>query len=204
MAFVATPDCAKVVLVYNMSGQIYANTLWFKRTSTWGTSEMTTLGDEVRYWWATQMQDMYSNDVTLVDIVIYDMTAVDGPVVHDTTDLPIAGSQESDVLAANAASVISFRTSGRGRSARGRIYVGPLTEAASDDGLHLNSTYRTILIAAADAIPAIGDSGGWEHVVVSFQLNGVAREEGYAQPVTTYLVDTALDSQRRRLAGRGT
>jgi len=204
VAFVPTPDCAKVVLVYNMAGQVYANTLWFQKTTPWGTAEMTALGDNVRYWWATEMAVMYSNDLTLVDIVVYDMTAVDGPVIHDTTDLPIAGSQTTEPLAANAAAVISFRTSGRGRSARGRIYVGPLTEDACDDGLHLNSTYRPYLIDAGDAIPAIGAGIGWTHVVVSFQLDNVPRTAGFAQPVTTYLVDTALDSQRRRQAGRGT
>jgi hypothetical protein len=165
---------------------------------------MEDLADKVRYWWATELVDHYSDDLSLVDIVVYDMTAIDGPVIHVTTDLPVASTNAVDPMAANAAAVISFRTSGRGRSSRGRIYVGPLAENMSEDGLHLNSSYHTTLVAAADAIPAIGDGIDWTHVVVSFHLNGVAREEGYAQPVTTYLVDTAIDSQRRRLAGRGT
>jgi len=204
MAFLPTPDCAKVVLVYSMHGQEYVNTLWFRNTSAWGTAEMEDLADKVRYWWATEMLDHDPDDLELVDIVVYDMTAIDGPVIHVTTDLPVAGTIVADPMAANAAAVISFRTAGRGRSARGRIYVGPLAETMSDDGLHLNTSYHTTLVAAADTIPAIGEGISWTHVVVSFQLNNVVREEGFAQAVTSYLVDTSLDSQRRRLAGRGT
>lgn len=204
MAFVPAPDCAKVVLVYNMESQVYVNTLWFKKTGSWGTGEMEDLADKVRYWWATTMLGLYPDVLELVDIVVYDMRAVDAPVIHVTTDLPVAGTNISDPMAANAAAVISFRTSGRGRSSRGRIYIGPLAEDGSDEGLFLATTTHAALVVGADAIADIGTGISWQHVVVSFHLDNVARSEGYAQAVTTYLVDTKLDSQRRRLAGRGT
>jgi hypothetical protein len=42
-----------------------------------------------------------------------------------------------------------------------------------------------------------------KHAVISLRNAGAARVTGVATEVTAYGGDTALDSQRRRLAGRG-
>lgn len=140
------------------------------------------------------------NSYTLANI-----TATDVHVANGTqTILPLTtgnvGSAGGDAAAANAAVCISLRTNFTGRSFRGRMYIGGLPNAAL-----LNAQNVTTAAAAAyagymedfiDALTAINMT----LVVVSKFASGVARVVNLATEIISVIVDTKLDSQRRRTA----
>lgn len=110
----------------------------------------------------------------------------------------------------NVTMSVSFRTALRGRSFRGRNYVAGLTEDQVAGNIFI-STLSASWKAAYEAIAAAIASTGWTWVVVS-RFSGVdavtkepiPRAAGVTTPVLSVIVvDDFVDSQRRRLAGRG-
>jgi len=113
------------------------------------------------------------------------------------------GLLSSAVEPNNVAVVASLRTAKRGRSYRGRNYIGGLNEGNIGIGDIIgNGTILAIAQAYADFHTAL-NSAGFTHVVASFFNNGAARVTGQGNAVTSVFVDPYSDSQRRRLAGRG-
>jgi hypothetical protein len=103
-------------------------------------------------------------------------------------------------MAANAAMCISLRTNFTGRSFRGRFYLGGI-----DATNQLNAQNFTTAGAAAfagvmedfiDALAAINQT----LVVVSNYAAGVVRVVALATEIISVIVDTKIDSQRRRTA----
>jgi hypothetical protein len=100
---------------------------------------------------------------------------------------------------------VSFRSALSGRSFRGRNYIPCLTNSQVTGNLIDVSWQGDIINAYAEllfgggALPA-----GWVWVVVSRFTNNLPRVTGIFSEVFSVLVtDTIVDSQRRRLPGRG-
>jgi hypothetical protein len=115
------------------------------------------------------------------------------------------GLGASPGLPGSVAFVITKVTALRGRSFRGRIYHIGLSEA--------DVTGNTVGVASADSIlqgwvqyrTAVETASASNMSVVSCEANGVPRLIGVATPVTALVLrDNSVDSQRRRLPGRGT
>lgn len=133
------------------------------------------------------------------------ITATDVSVANGTqTVLPLTssnvGTGTGAAAAANAALCISLRTNFTGRSFRGRFYVGGLT-----NGNLINAqTFDTAAAASVggifmdfiDALTAINKT----LVVVSNYASGVVRVVALATEIISIIVNTTIDSQRRRTA----
>jgi len=109
----------------------------------------------------------------------------------------------------NVAVTVSFRTGLSGRFARGRNYVSGLSE----DAVVLNTVDSAVLAdiqAGYEALQDVASDNTSTWVVVS-RFSGVdgdgvpiPRVEGVTTPITAVIiVDSIIDSQRRRLPGRG-
>jgi len=203
MTFIATPDCARLSIVGTLNGQTYVNTLWFLYVPGDPTiTNMTELADDVEAWWTASMSPYFTAGLQMSSITVIDQSAQDAPSI--TTVAAMAGTQGDDPTPNNVAVVASFRTANRGRGARGRNYLGGIPITKLTDMTHITGGYAVQLIGAYNALQPAVTADSWQHVVVSHYLNKQARAQGLAQPVTSIIVDTALDSARRRLAGRGT
>lgn len=99
---------------------------------------------------------------------------------------------------------VSFRTADRGRSARGRnFWVGlPKTNVT---GNQVDPTYMQAIEATyAGMVGAGAVQDEWTWGVCSFEFNKQPRAAGLFRVVTSALcVNNDVDSQRRRLSGRG-
>jgi len=120
------------------------------------------------------------------------------------TGLPSAGTSAVDPLPFNCAHCVSFRTANRGRSGRGRNYVMGL----SDSEAAASAIQTTRLNLDVNAYAALVGAGtfvaGLQFCVVSRYSGGAPRSVALIQPITSVLsVDATIDSQRRRLPGRG-
>lgn len=212
MAFVPVENTAMIEAVYSWDGQIVENTLYYKNTSTPGLTELAALTDAVRAYIVDQLLPALTSAIQLVRVVGTLLDVVDGLQVLNTTSLPIAGEGGAGVPN-NVSLCVSFKTANRGRSARGRNFI-PGLPTAGVSGNTVGSTLAAAFETAYTGFIGLGGDDGWSMVVVS-RYSGFTivdgkkvptpREAGVTYEVTnTTILDRTVDSQRRRLPGRGT
>lgn len=203
MPFIPAENVVQVELRFIQFAQQVENTLYYYSADSFGAGDLPALTEMVGDWWDAEIRPYQSSSVTLNEIYATDLTSNVSPVYSDTSRNGQAGGNGATAgLPGNVSIVVSFRTQGRGRSARGRNYfiglvegaavgntVDPLVASAIEEGYNAMSTYVTF---------------PWQWIVLSRYFEGAPRTEGLIQPVTNaIIVDSNLDSQRRRLNGRG-
>jgi len=204
MPFIPAPNTLQARMRYNWGVQLIENTLYFEGSAGVSVALANSLGAALVSWWNTNFKPITSNLMALDQVYITDLTADNSFTVPYSTGLPLTGTNATEALPFNCALCISFRTANRGRSGRGRNYVAGLTEAqqaasvvAAATRLSIVTAYQA-LVGAGTFVPGLGFS------VVSRFHNGLPRAQCLVQPITNVLaVDDILDSQRRRLPGRG-
>jgi hypothetical protein len=204
MPFVPVADTVLAEIRMELYGQRIENTLGFRLLGGSGTAEATALANDLTIWWAELYSVPLSNELSLREVTITDLASESGYSVSVTAPTPApTGDVNAPGLPGNVAACISFRTVSRGRSFRGRNYVPGIAEA-SVSGNTLDATVRAGILAAYNGLAAAVVSDDWEHVVISRFTDGAPRVAGVATPVTSYVfADNFVDSQRRRLTGRG-
>lgn len=193
-----------------LDNQQVENTLYIQNDSAWDTSSLTGLASNMRDWWAADYSDLVSNQCTLNEVVVTDLTT-ESSGQSVIAGGGINGIQTAARVANNVTATVSFRTGARGRSFRGRNYIAGLTTFAFDDANHLTEDFVADMIAQyGNIITAILPAG--QTWVVFSRFSGIdptthrpiPRVAGVATAVTTVtVVDNIADSQRRRLPGRG-
>lgn len=203
MPFIPTPACARVAIEQKLFSQDVVNTLWFS----WGGAgepaeeELLALAGYVKQWWIDQMAPVLSVDISIVNVNATGQASLTEPSV-DTGGASTTGELAGAAIPSSNCVTISFRTYERGRSGRGRNYVAGLREVDVVGNVVDNATITGLVDAYLDLID--NPLTPWNWCVVSHYSEGAAREEGYKQVVTSVTVaDTNIDSQRRRLTGRG-
>lgn len=126
-----------------------------------------------------------------------DVQALNGDINGLTGTYPSEGAPGNVTIAIKRLSGLT------GRSSRGRIYWQALPM-----GVLVNNTVSAAAVLryidAIEAVDAAAVALGWTPVIVSRQQAGVVLTTGITYPIVTWQVDDVnIDSQRRRLAGRG-
>lgn len=203
--FVPAPQTAKVAIVGTSFGQTIVNTFWVTFSTAVTQAILDAIVAAAQTWWGSYMKPAMPSSYTLGTITATDQTTQNGP--SSTVSVAQAGTSGSASMPNGMAVCVTERTALRGRSYRGRLYWGPLTSdmAASSDKNQITSTAAAnigaYLLGFASAMSAMATPGN--HAVVSHFHNGIARASAVVTPIETYHADTFLDSQRRRLTGRG-
>lgn len=204
MAFVPVPETIEVDMRMRLDGQRIENTLYFHKIGGWATADVPVAYNALLVWWNTHYAVPLSNQLTLKEIAITDLSSPTGFAFEIATPVPNpAGDSGDPPLPNNVALCVSFRTSFRGRSFRGRNYVPGLT--------HLSVTNNTVIPTTVTAIQdaynellTVASSLGANWVVASRYSGGTERPIGIHTNITgATVVDNTIDSQRRRLPGRG-
>jgi len=205
MAFIPVPDTALASLICNVANKSLVNTLWFELSGGWDSSSLLDLATKLADWWWTNVANLCSNAVTLQEITARDMSEESGPIMSFFPSAANVGSRGSPVLPGNVTWAIQFKTGLAGRSFRGRNYVIGLAEDQATGDAVASTTAAAYIVAYAALNAEINEEIPAVHVVASRYNNGAPREVGVTTAVTTYgFADLWLDSQRRRLQGRGT
>jgi hypothetical protein len=110
------------------------------------------------------------------------------------------GTAGNAPMAANAAVVVSWRTYNTGRSFRGRTYLGGLEQTYLLNAQNLTTSAATSIAAAMGALQSLLTSAGYILSVLSLVADKVARVSGLLTTIIGIVVDTKIDSQRRRTA----
>lgn len=204
MAFIPVANTAEVHIRGASNGQRWENTLYFFKTSGWDAASMEVLANSIALWWSNSLSPHIAEDVTVGEIYVVDLSTATSPTFTLSIAPPLQGQAVTTQLPNNAAFVVSFRTAGRGRSSRGRNYIiGLGGQSATADPNIVNTTWAGNIVSGyEDLFGILVSDETW--VVVSRYFNNAPRLLGLTQPVTAVIyTDLRLDSQRRRLPGRG-
>jgi len=198
MAFQTVPNGIEIVFEAIQNGVPIVNVYNVKDSATHDAALMETYCDAFDAWWVANMQAVLSNSYVLTSIKATSLILSTGPQFIKSFSSGHQGALTGEQVAGNAALVISWRTASIGRSFRGRTYLGGLDAAATDTAQVVSSSFASAIAAAATALTAAVASVGGALCVLSRFALGVARVAGLLTEITSIIVDTKIDSQRRR------
>jgi hypothetical protein len=212
MPFVPVPNTVAVDVVYELDSQSIENTLYFSKATAVAPEDLAALVEKVNETIRGNLIPLLSNVIHLLRVVGTLLDVVEGLVYVSTTSLPLAGGISEEPVPSNVAGCISLRTGLSGRSFRGRNYIPAIPNSLVSLNT-MSSVFTTDVEGAYAQLRTNVDEIGWTHVIVS-RFSGFTivdsrkvptpREEGIATPViNSFFVDATVDSQRRRLPGRG-
>jgi hypothetical protein len=204
MAFVPVPNCAIFELRYSLFGQQIENTLAFEEALPWSPSALNDQCVALKDWAVNELLPVLSADITLREVYGTSLESDSAPTGSFVNPVPPAGGQVQVAEPGNVAAGVTFRTQLRGRSFRGRNYVAGIP-SNQRTGNQVTAGFSADVVTAYQLLTDAygGVLGTW--VVVSRFHNGAPRVTGVSTAIKTALmVDLNIDSQRRRLTGRGT
>jgi len=196
----ATPDVTggvRAVYNYIQHGEQRANVLHGIKATDWTLAELTNLALALKGVWDTNFRNWIADDVALETIVC---TSLEGSASEQYTYnclINCNGTNASAPAPGNASSTLSLRTSGIGRSKRGRMYPPGYVETHINDDDTIQSAHLTSLAGLGSALmTAFINTSSSNLGVFSRVLNTIA-------PVVSIVLENILDTQRRRLPQRG-
>lgn len=201
------PNVARASVIQELFGQLVINTLYFANTGngsfSWNEANLNDLAFEVTQFWQNQMLGSQSSDLTLQGCDTYSLASSEAPAGNYRLPSPAQGGDVTGALPGSVALSVSFRTGGRGRTTRGRNYFGGIAETRVADNLVAQLTVDAIVAAYTTMITTtFVPQTSW--CVYSQFFEGQERLQGTFRFVTeVVVVDNVVDSQRRRLPGRG-
>lgn len=205
MAFVPSANIGEARVICLLDGQITNNILHFAFDSPPITSgDIAALAAAVDTWFGSSVLTLLSASLQYLRTETRDLTSQAGDR-GAANSMAGEGSAGGDVCPNNVAPCISFQTIQGGRSGRGRFYLPGIPKAVTTAS-HLQTSFMNDLgIAFNDLLPGNDLAPpGWTWVVLSKTTGGAPRPGGVGYPVTlAYFTDGIVDSQRRRLPGRG-
>ena len=202
MAFIPATNCVRVVVEGLLDGQELANVYHVDVGATVTTVIMNAIIDEFETWLTDELLPNVSEDYEVTAITARDLTTITGALIERPQDPFLAGGQAAGALPNNVALCTTWFTSLAGRSYRGRTYVAGLDETNVTLSRILSGTasaFATVMVELVNMIAAIG----YDLVVASFYTALAPRVSAVLTPIIAAGVNTVMDSQRRRLPGRG-
>jgi len=206
MPFVPVPKTIACDVIAELFGQVIENTLYFAFPDEPLISEVAQLSSSVAEWAVGALCPVLSEDY------IYKRTEARGiwdqaqPAITNVVGTNTPGAVASPGAPGGTCIAVSFRTAYGGRSYRGRNFVSGFPLNACE-GNQLATAYASGIVEAYEALVpdyVADDLPNAVHVVASRFSLGAPRVTGITTPINAYLmVNRDLDSQRRRLTGRG-
>jgi hypothetical protein len=205
MAFIPVPGVAQIQVFGRIDGQQTINDLYFASGAVPITdTDLLALASAIDVWAGTAWVTLLSSAFTYQRVHARSLEGPAAPIA-DVTDSAAAGGAGGAFVPNNVAPCISFRSSAAGRSGRGRNYIPGVAQSVVD-GNNLTGGFAADMVASYQSLLPGGAFApdGWAWVIVSRFTAGAPRAEGIAQGVLRVLfTDLVVDSQRRRLPGRG-
>jgi hypothetical protein len=203
MAFTSWPHGIQLCFDFVTAGQNWQFCLALRKSAgDPNVTDLQTVADQAASWWTNSLKQYVPAETTLRQTRATDMTVSGGPVRLNAINSP--GTQSGDPVTNNAALVVSGRTEKRGRSYRGRSYISGLDKGSLTDAANFSSVYAAHFPTVFAVLQATLDTYGFDVGVISKQHDGVPTNPAEFNEVVAYSADTKVDSQRRRLSGRGT
>lgn len=203
MAFAPTPGAAKCAIVFRIDGQ-FVQTSLDVGVETETEANMAAAAAGLANSFADHILPLLSEHLVIESAVAFGLESLSSPIGVFLPGTLMNGGSAALALPNNVAYCLTKRTGVRGRSFRGRMYVPGIPNDVLDTPSTVSVAFQTSMVAAAAGLLADMVTGGFPPVVVSWVNAGAQRTEGVATPIISLgPSDLVLDSQRRRLPGRG-
>jgi hypothetical protein len=192
------PSVARVSMQFSRDTRTFVNTFHNSKTppADWTPSELVDLAQLYVDWWTNTYRVYASDGVCLqqVNVRVYDP---DEPLAYDRyVSPPVCGQQAQAEAPGSATQTISWRTGLAGRKYRGRDYAVGLSDADIGDDDRVSSLATARLAGAA--LDLLVDLTAQSIALIVFH-----RADNTFTGVISFIIESLLDSQRRRLPGRG-
>lgn len=204
MAFIPVNTTVQVEMVHGGPGGVAVNVHHVKVDHAIALADLTAIGLCFKDWFDVDCKSQVSSGVALNLIRLRDLSTQAGLVLDYQTALPIAGTRVSPGMPSNVTLALTGRTGFAGRSFRSRTYwIGLCEDQCTGDAIvgAIITSLLAIMNALITRVAAIG--ADYELVVVSKYTNNAPRANGITTPIQAFTTDGVIDSQRRRLLGRG-
>ena len=204
MADLPVPNTMRVEILYRLYNQVVQNVYYVESPSGVDAVSLDDALSNFAGWAASDLQPLMSSDLIFTGVVVTNISVEGGGqgTFEQVGGLP--GSIGSPAEPGNVSDCISQRTDRIGRSYRGRKYIAGIP-ANKRTGNTIDTTWAGQIVAQFDALIGILQAVNLFLVVVSRTLDGIERLTPVATRVTNHTTtDLFIDSQRRRLTGRGT
>jgi hypothetical protein len=140
---------------------------------------------------ATSLLNQHTNNYHMVSYDATDLTTATGGIASVASTG--VGSFTAETSTAAACALFKFMGGTRQRSSNGRMYYGPIDQnSVNTDGRSLEAAAKTALTTALTAFVTSLNTAGFPLVVISRHLSS-------AHLVSTYLVESTIATQRRRI-----
>lgn len=201
--YIPVINTAKVELFMRSDGQQIANVFHVLSSVAFNPVSLAEVVSAFEEWCVGNYFPAIGAQVTLNSIKATDLSSESGSVYEKTPDEALAGGVTGgEAFPNNSTVVLKWLTSQRGRSYRGRTYVPGMRSSIASINTLLPTPYAAI-VAAASQLWSQVRAAGWDLAVVSYCNGKEWRTTGVATPIVSWALDETLDSQRRRLPGRG-
>lgn len=210
MPFIPAVNTAQVRTQFTYNGQQCENVYYVEGQDAWDAITLQALAAVFGEWWIAELGPSMPIALTLNRILARDMTTEAAPSIEYTTDLPASGEQSVEALPNSVTLAVKWVTGLAGRSFRGRTYHIGMVDL-SVLGNVATSGFHDLLTAAYNQLinAIVTENPDWGLVVASFfsgvdvDGNPIPRSTAVLTPILTAVVNDIVDSQRRRLPGRG-
>jgi hypothetical protein len=205
MAFVPVSNTCVAELRMQQYSNRLCNTLAFHKYGDIEDGDLQDIAELVANFWYTYLRPQQNNSVTLRETYVRDLTSENAGAYASGLWSGTAGSRSGTGAPGNVTWAVSFRTSGRGRSYRGRNYVCGLRIDDVTNNVVSSTIIANYIAAYQRLLPGgASDPTPFRWVVASRYHNGVPRTAGLSIPIVSVIAsDTYSDSMRTRLTGRG-
>lgn len=206
---IPTPHCARIGLLFTHStlGQQCEMTFGIQDTTDAIFGDAETFANQVFTATTTNLKPQLCTVVNLVGVAFEDVRAIpySGATYPQTA---VAGTFAAGVVQLPTSTSLAVKkiTASLGRSGRGRLYWPIWLSGECTDGDTVTLAHATAITTALTNWQAAvaGGAHPCKVGVISLQIGKVPRVAGVFEEITQYAVaDRSVDSQRRRLVGRG-
>lgn len=204
MPFVPAPNIVQVQIRATKDSQFVENRIHVNCFHEPTAADLALIAGGVETAVRTSWVDDLPGDVTLREVYVKSLHEENG--IEFTAAFPTntTGAVVGDPLPNHVTACISLRSGQVGRSARGRMYWLGLTEPQVQ-GNNLTASTMAALVVDVNEVYNVFFNNGFRWVIVSYQSGGIPRPGGPVYFIVNGIIftDSTVDSQRRRLPGRG-
>lgn len=195
MAFVPWEDGAQAIFQWSCGLGTWTNRLAFSK-GLFNYQDMANLSTNLEAALRTAYKNKLADTVTFYGVDIIDMRSF-GAQAYISSYAGAPGLNITEVLPPSVSCVVTLRTSGRGRSFRGRTYLAGFAEDQLDAGIwDAGLTAEVLSQMGAWQLAAIGV--GWTLSVATEMINKVPQSPATLTPVTSMDVRSAVPGHQRR------
>jgi hypothetical protein len=210
MAFQPCPETAEIRLQGLLHGQQVENVFHARISTSPTITNLTDLANAVNDWATGVYAAHISNQVAYVQLVVTDLNVAGGIQYIKDMSGEAGGGVAADVKTNQDTFAVSFKTGLSGRSYRGRSYVLGVPVGYYNTANTLDPLNQAAYVAAFNSLREDLNTAGFPLGVLSrYNKDAVPtpphkRTEGLLVDVLTVTSsDNIVDSQNRRLPGRG-